>query len=100
LSDELDIDVDGVAVLVDDVVVDLLTVGENGTGSGENRGLWGGGSVKDDGVESFCHCCALMIGLVWISENRLGHIQLRVLCPRLPPLLIVQRDGGPQPWID
>jgi hypothetical protein len=28
LSDELDIDEVGVAVLVDDVVVDLLTVGE------------------------------------------------------------------------
>jgi hypothetical protein len=24
---------------------------------------------------------------------------MRVLCPRLPPILIAQRAGGPQPWI-
>jgi hypothetical protein len=29
--------------------------------------LRGGGGVKDDGVESFRRCCALMIGLEWIS---------------------------------
>jgi hypothetical protein len=44
-------------------------------------GLQGGGSVKDDGVESSHCCCALMIGLEWISESRLGHSQFRVLCP-------------------
>jgi hypothetical protein len=65
----------------------------NNTGSSESRGLWGGGGVKDDSVESSYRWCALMIGLEWILESRLGHSQLRILCPRLPPLLIVQRDG-------
>jgi hypothetical protein len=103
LSDELDIDVDGVAVLVDDVVADLLTVWEKGTGSSENRGLRGSGDVNDDGVESSRRCCALMIRLVWISKSMLGHSQLYVLCPRLP-LLIAQREGGLQgglqPWME
>jgi hypothetical protein len=40
-----------------------------------------------------------MIGLVGMSERRLGHSQPRDQCHRLPPLFIVQRDGGPQPWI-
>jgi hypothetical protein len=61
-------------------------------------GLRGDGGMKDDGVESFRRCCVLMIRLEWISESMLGHNQLRVLCPQLP-LLIAQRDGGPQPWI-
>jgi hypothetical protein len=29
--------------------------------------------MKDDGVESSHRCCALTIGLVGMSERRLGH---------------------------
>jgi hypothetical protein len=57
LSDELDI------VGAD---LEVLGVGSgkiNNTGSGESRGLQDGSGVKDDGVESFRRCCALMIGL-------------------------------------
>jgi hypothetical protein len=37
--------------------------------------------VKDNDVESFRHCCALMIRLTGISERRLGHSQPHDQCP-------------------
>jgi hypothetical protein len=55
LSDELDIIGVGVEVLVGEVKADPRGVGSrkmNNTGSGESRGLRGGGGVKDDDVES------------------------------------------------
>jgi hypothetical protein len=55
--------------------------------------------MKGDGVESSHRCCALMIGLVWISESGLGHSQRMCCAPWLLPILMAQRDGGPQPWI-
>jgi hypothetical protein len=70
LSDELDIIGTGVEVLVGEVEADPRGVGSgkmNNTRSGESWGLRGGGGVKDDGVESSRRCCALMIGLKWIS---------------------------------
>jgi hypothetical protein len=70
LSDELDIVGADVEVLVGEVEADPRGVGSgkmNNTGSGESRGLRGGGGMKDDGVESSRRCCALMIGLEWIS---------------------------------
>jgi hypothetical protein len=66
LSDELDIVGAGVEVLVGEVEADPRGVGSgkmSNTGSGESRGFRGGGGVKDDGVEFFHRCCALMIGL-------------------------------------
>jgi hypothetical protein len=66
LSDELDIIGAGVEVLVGEVKADPRGVDSekmNNTGSGESWGLWGGGGVKDDGVESSRRCYALMIGL-------------------------------------
>jgi hypothetical protein len=70
LSDEFNIVGAGVEVLVGEVEADPRGVGSekmNNTGSGESRGLRGGGGVKDDDVESSHRCCALMIGLEWIS---------------------------------
>jgi hypothetical protein len=70
LSDELDIVRASIEVLVGEVETDLRGVDSgkmNNTRSGESPGLRGGGDVKDDGVESSRHCCALMIGLEWIS---------------------------------
>jgi hypothetical protein len=72
LSDELDIIGADVEVIVGEVEADPRDVGSrkmNITGSGESRGLRGGGGVKDDGVESFRRCCALMIGLEWIFRE-------------------------------
>jgi hypothetical protein len=72
LSDELDIVGADIEVLVDEVEADPRDAGSekmNNTGSDESRGLRGGGDVKDDGVESSCRCCALMIRLEWISEE-------------------------------
>jgi hypothetical protein len=69
LSDELDIVGIDVEVLVGEVEADLRGVGSekmNITRSGESRGLRGGGGVKDNGVESSRHCCALKIRLEWI----------------------------------
>jgi hypothetical protein len=66
LFDELDIIGAGVEVLVSEVEADPRDVGSgkmNTTGSGESRGLQGGGGVKDDGVEFSRRCCVLMIGL-------------------------------------
>jgi hypothetical protein len=37
--------------------------------------------VNDDNVESSHRCCALVIGLMGILECRLGHSQLRGVCP-------------------
>jgi hypothetical protein len=70
LSDELDIVGAVIEVLVSEVEADPRDAGSekmNSTGSGESRGLRGGGDVKDDGVESSRRCCALMIRLEWIS---------------------------------
>jgi hypothetical protein len=72
LSDELDIVRADVEVLVSEVEADPRGVDlekMNNTGSGESWGLWGGGGVKDDGVESFHRCCALMIRLEWIFRE-------------------------------
>jgi hypothetical protein len=66
----------------------------NNTESGESQGLRGGGGMKDDDVESFRRCCALMIRIVLISKSRLGHTQLHLLCPPATPLFIAQHDGA------
>jgi hypothetical protein len=70
LSDELDIVGADVEVLVGEVEAHSRGVGSgkmNNTRSGESRGLWGGGGVKDDGVVSSRRCYTLMIRLEWIS---------------------------------
>jgi hypothetical protein len=72
LSDELDIVGASIEVLVGEVEADLRGVNSrkmNNTRSGESPGLRGGGDVKDDGVESSRHCCALMIRLEWIFRE-------------------------------
>jgi hypothetical protein len=51
--------------------------------------------VKDDGVESSRHCCALMIELVGMTEHRLGHGQPRDQCPLATSSIYSAARRGP-----